>query len=1229
MKKLILLFTINMITCSIFLLITNSSLYANDTSNCNLKGDYNNDCKIDIKEVICVMQAIAGLNNPSIVQGQVIFGGLTDAKVNISLPTASESSIYTAYINETGTFSANLSRLNPDDYIVISVSEGKFAKTIDGHTANPPISYTGTIHSLIQVSDIYSGNCTISVLSDIVYQYAKNLMTDVDAKGLKIRLNDIARVLFQPDVDLNNDNVLDANDLIAFDPLNVTHNNMLSFDYQEFLTNETNGYSSVLTCYYQNRQDELFNQLNRQFGTQLSLYPDKDSRSSSVKINVVAFGRGKVNSNSGTILIDSEANEQNNVYFDFFEISDSQKITLTAQPIESTTILGWDGCDRISSDKTQCICNLDRDHEIRVSFGYEETIVKPNFVDVSRAKAVKAENMLTITVSYGDTELLDQMNAITPNTYVIGSTDGGFLRKVLSIEKISNRTFLLITNEDASLEDIVKQGTGNFSRIMTHGDLSPDTSQKRIQGIKGVRLLSSDNPNETRFTIQLGQKSKTRDSEHWEETVVLYDDNGVKVELAGEINLEIQVNTQVSFGLLSGLEGFKFETVVQADEQIEFIASGEVEGDWETKLPGIKFGGLTFFIGPVPVYLSFNLDLSVGAGASLSASLTTGIQFDQNITAGINYTKDSGFQAIKEFNKSWQFNPPELNAHASVNACLKPAVNVMLYDLTGPKVSAEPGLKITAKPLLSDEVINYCRGGIDFTSWFTFESHFSWDFSGDTKIGKLLKLDELEEMTSFPIVENEFPISNWNVGGECDLKPAKLNLTGNHVYHVQPQGSGEVIQRQYTIQNSGSFELDWEIEYTDDPFISISQTQGKLGENQNTIVTMSIDTQDLPIGIYHRWIKFTNKSNQSLFLPDILTGSTYRIVNIAVMPPELKAPVMSEASLHSPTIVKLNWEYPHTDSREYVKGYYVFRSTDQKNWKIVSIIPHPGQTNQLISDLDQNTEYYFSIAAYDQLQAQSDPSNTIMIKTGIVPVNEQFTNSLGMTFVYIPPGTFMMGSPTDELGRGGNETQHQVTLTKGYFMQTTEVTQGQWKAVMGSNPSYFQNCGDNCPVEEVYWYKVQDFIESLNQKEGTSKYRLPTEAEWEYAARAGSSTAFANGAITERYCDYDPNLDAMGWYCGNSNDKTHPVAQKLSNAWGLYDMHGNVWEWCQDWYNSYPENSVTDPTGPSLGSYRVLRGGSWGDSAHYCRSAKRDSDSPGDRLSYCGGFLGLRLSRTP
>ncbi len=227
-----------------------------------------------------------------------------------------------------------------------------------------------------------------------------------------------------------------------------------------------------------------------------------------------------------------------------------------------------------------------------------------------------------------------------------------------------------------------------------------------------------------------------------------------------------------------------------------------------------------------------------------------------------------------------------------------------------------------------------------------------------------------------------------------------------------------------------------------------------------------------------------------------------------------------------------------------------------------------------------------------------------------------YTNSLGMTFVYIEPGSFMMGSPSSESGRDKDETLHRVTLTRGYWMQTTEVTQAQWKAVMGSNPSNFK--GDSLPVEKVSWDDIQDFIRKLNQRMDKITYSLPTEAQWEYAARAGSSSRFCFG-------DSDSQLGSYAWYDGNSGSKTHPVGQKSPNAWGLYDMHGNVWEWSQDWYGDYPSGSVSDPTGPSSGTLRVLRGGSWFNFARICRSAGRMRLTPDYRYL----IIGFRLVASP
>jgi len=228
----------------------------------------------------------------------------------------------------------------------------------------------------------------------------------------------------------------------------------------------------------------------------------------------------------------------------------------------------------------------------------------------------------------------------------------------------------------------------------------------------------------------------------------------------------------------------------------------------------------------------------------------------------------------------------------------------------------------------------------------------------------------------------------------------------------------------------------------------------------------------------------------------------------------------------------------------------------------------------------------------------------------------------GMDFVRIEPGSFIMGSPLEEPGRSSDEKLHQVTLTQSIYIQTTEVTQKQWEAVMGNNPSGFSNCGDDCPVENVSWDDVQEFIRRLNNRESPEKYRLPTEAEWEYVCRAGTGTPFPFGrCLSTEQANYNGNYFLTGCSKGKNRKSTLPVASLKANAWGLYDMNGNVWEWCQDWYDEYPSDSVSDPSGPPTGSYRVCRGGSWKHEARKCRSANRNRYAP----SFKGNNIGFRL----
>jgi hypothetical protein len=238
----------------------------------------------------------------------------------------------------------------------------------------------------------------------------------------------------------------------------------------------------------------------------------------------------------------------------------------------------------------------------------------------------------------------------------------------------------------------------------------------------------------------------------------------------------------------------------------------------------------------------------------------------------------------------------------------------------------------------------------------------------------------------------------------------------------------------------------------------------------------------------------------------------------------------------------------------------------------------------------------------------SNPSATVTIAdagSGPIPLSD---------FSLISAGSFQMGSTN---GASDERPVHTVTISRAFYLQKTEVTQAQWQAVMGTNPSYFAACGLQCPVEQVSWDDIQQFLGRLNQATPGVTYRLPTEAEWEYAARAGTTGDYGGSG----------GLDQMGWYGGNSGSTTHPVRQKQANAWGLYDMHGNVWEWVQDWYSGtyYTVSPPTDPTGPASGQYRVLRGGSWYYVAYYARSASRFFNNPSSRLN----LYGFRLARTP
>ena len=265
-----------------------------------------------------------------------------------------------------------------------------------------------------------------------------------------------------------------------------------------------------------------------------------------------------------------------------------------------------------------------------------------------------------------------------------------------------------------------------------------------------------------------------------------------------------------------------------------------------------------------------------------------------------------------------------------------------------------------------------------------------------------------------------------------------------------------------------------------------------------------------------------------------------------------------------------------------------------------------GIVNQQQSENQQSSNTYVA-------SSSNNPSGSPSVASGSNAISIPVKDGISIEMVKVEAGTFMMGAtPEMEKPNSDEKPLHQVTLINDYYMGKYEVTQALWEAVMGSNPSYFK--GDNLPVEKVSWNDCQEFISKLNSLTGR-KFRLPTEAEWEYAARGGKKSRGYQYSGSRK-------ISYVAWYKDNSAYKTHPVGTKQANELGIYDMSGNVYEWCLDWYGSYSSSSQTNPTGADSGSFRVFRGGGWGIYARGCRLSYRYIFTPDDRRSY----LGLRLA---
>jgi formylglycine-generating enzyme required for sulfatase activity len=344
--------------------------------------------------------------------------------------------------------------------------------------------------------------------------------------------------------------------------------------------------------------------------------------------------------------------------------------------------------------------------------------------------------------------------------------------------------------------------------------------------------------------------------------------------------------------------------------------------------------------------------------------------------------------------------------------------------------------------------------------------------------------------------------------------------------------------------------------------------------------------------------------------------------------------------------VTLTWNPPPETARKTITGYNVYRISYKIRALQGGTVIGSNNCTKTIAGLQNGKSYEFAVTALDREKGESGLSYKVQVIPGKVgnksagkesatvttypkeskgepakDKNQMFSNKFGIEFMPIQAGGFNMGIVSE------SQTKTRfVTIKKTFYMQKTEVTQRHWKRIMGTNPSFYKKYGPDCPLEQVSWYEAQEFIEKLNELEGRGTYRLPTEAEWEYSCRAGTETPFSFGeCLSSKQANYNGNHPHGK--CPEGPYIKRPVGAFAfePNAWGLVGMHGNVWEWCQDWLSELGSNPVADPKGPPSGTMKVIRGGGWNSYANACRSGNRSGVTPKGRY----GNLGFRLVFEP
>ncbi|MDX8393911.1 MAG: hypothetical protein R8K21_04915 [Mariprofundales bacterium] len=888
-------------------------------------------------------------NNANIVKtatkiqtrNQAVLGPLAQASVDVYSITDLYTVIFHTTTDSYGEFAGTISNLLAQDYILVAVTGGQdIDANDDGIIDILATPNTGVIFALSTVTAFNSGVLNVSAITDIAWRYTKNLVGNVANNGLKIRLDDLARTFIAADI--NGDGVIDTADLLAFKPQNITHKSNINFNYQALFVKDVYG-ESLIDSYHLNKTDKVDALLDVLFGNSLTRFAEVDARYQSVKIELLPFGDGIVTSSSGGINYDSTKTANQNIMQSFYPIDPYKQITFTATPTVETQILGWVGCDTVSPDKTTCIIPLTTDRQIEVNFGYIKAQVVANLIDLSLANTSFANQIIDVRIPSTNAILATQVANLIAGDFVVGSSNGGFLEKVVSVTQV-NQFQYKINTVSATLEEVIIQGTGMFSKQMTNADLAADPYAQQTQnakavrglnnlspqanarvnvvpvafrGIAGVRLVPSADINDEVFHIQLGSQgganNPARNSRlsgalnastgaNLTKNVILYSGGGITATAKGSVSVRVKVNFLVNYTIFAwyaknrGLREFKFINELDLTESLNVTVTGKGKTpNIEKTLGTIYFTPIAFTIGIVPVWITPQVDLVIGANAKIKAVAKSGITFRQTVRAGVHYKVNEGWKTVAKLDKSTKWTPPQMTADGLVVGYIKPSASLLFYNFTGPQISAKGSLALKAHLQANSNLWKNktCTGGLDLSLWAGVKSQldWSWKIPGNSKLGKIFSSLKAQVNVPVTLYDKEWLLTKWNLNGKCTPTPPVLEANGTNINDQIPQNNNsKVFTTDYRITNVGhGGDLNWTVTMSNKtPLVmSISPvSSGILAKGKSATITITANATNLPIGKYIESIAFTNPYTiSSKISPTYKSGTQITSAKVTITKP--------------------------------------------------------------------------------------------------------------------------------------------------------------------------------------------------------------------------------------------------------------------------------------------------------------------------------------------------------